>query len=207
MRCGRIGTASLTCLALAGCATAPPPSPVLAVSGTTCSTAPDLSKAASLVLPAKPGDEKPLAVTFDAQTPCVQPAAGAASYYRIFSLPFDAPPYTILVSSAPFGAGIFAARVMLLDEQGAVMREIKSDSLVFRGNALTALLRNRPGERYLVIASDANTLGKRFERTTEQTQVNFGGSYEIHTGTDTTQHLVYSANGTVAVTLALIPAP
>jgi hypothetical protein len=212
MKHGSVGIAALACLALAACATpAPPPPPLLAVSGADCSATPDLSKAASLQLPAKAGDEKPVAVTFDGETACLLSAAGSKSFYRIFALPSDAPPYTILISSQPFGYGIFAPHLMMLDNAGAVTREIKSGAFVFRGNELTALLRSHAEERYLLVASDPDSLGKQFARITEQTQVYAGSTgtaiYEIHTGTDTNNQLIYTANGKVSVTLALLPPP
>ena len=206
-----IGCAGLACLALAACATTPTPVPLLTVSATNCSAAPNLSTAAPLVLAAKPGDEKPVELTFDAQTSCLQSAAGTKSLYRVFALPADAPPYTIMVSAVPFGQALFAPHLMLLDGQGSMTREVKSDPFVFRGSQLTALLRNHADERYLLIASDPDSMGKQFARTLEETQVYTGstgyGIYQIHTGTDTTQQMIYTANGNVSVTLAPLPAP
>ena len=100
---------------------------------------------------------------------------------------------------------------MLLDDSGRVTRDVKSGSFVFRGNELTTLLRNRAEERYLLVESDPAFVGKRFERTVEETQVYTGytgfSTYQIHTGTDTSQQLIYTANGQVSVTLSALPPP
>jgi hypothetical protein len=176
-----------------------------------CAAKPDLSLAQPLALAPKPGDEKPVISTFDAQTPCFMPLPGAKSLYRVFALPQDTPPYTISVASTPFGPGILAMHVVLLDSEGSSVREIQPDQFMFRGDNLTTLFRNHPGEHYLLVGSDPAALGKTFQQTKEQTQVSTMSTgfvtFQMHTGTDTTNNMIYTANGQLSVTLALIPPP
>lgn len=206
---GRIAAVALAALLLAGCSSAPVPPPMLSIDADNCAAQPDLAQAQALVLAKDADDAKPVATTFDAKTACFAPTPGAKALYRVFALPQETADYTVSVASAPFGQGIFAPDVSLLDADGKVLRTIPREKFVFRGNALTILFRSHPDEHYLLVSSDPNELGKTFERTQEATQVYTGstgfGTYQIHTGTDTTNQYIYTANGNVSVTLMPIP--
>jgi len=199
-------------LLLAACASnGVVPPPMLAVTAENCAAKPDLTLAQPLILADKPGDEKPVATSFDAQSPCYESSPGVKSYYRIFQMPAGTVSYTVSVASTPFGQGVFAPDVALLDGNGNKLREIARQNFVFRGSDLTTLFRNHPEERYLLVWSDPDGLGKTFELTKEATQVYTGSTgfstYQIHTGTDTTSQYIYTANGNVTITLVPIPAP
>ncbi|HUC67921.1 MAG TPA: hypothetical protein VMA53_21065 [Stellaceae bacterium] len=196
----------LASLALAeGCA-APPP-PLLDISNHACATSPDLISAAPLTLsdPRRPDTVKR---RIDDTAPCLETAQGK-SLYAAFRLPDSAAPFMIGVRSIPIGQGLLVPRLLLLDGTGAVKREIGQDSLEFRADTLTALIRSHPDERYLVVASTPQAVGQedaRIVETTTATTVTFGRyASTVHSGLDTTHRYIFAHGGLVTVFAAAIP--
>jgi hypothetical protein len=196
----------LATLALAaGCAAAPPP--LLDISNHACATSPDLISAAPLTL-SNPRSPDTVKRRIDDTAPCLQTAQGK-SLYAAFRLPDSASPFMIAVRSIPIGEGLLVPRLLLLDGTGAVKREIGQDSLEFRADTLTALIRSHPDERYLVVASTPQAVGQSDERivesTTATTVVSGGYAATVHSGLDTTHRYVFAHDGLVVVFAATIP--
>src|SRR5690348_6162294 len=81
-------------------------------------------------------------------------------------------------------------------------------SHVFHVSRLFPLCRH-PGERYLIVASDPDSVGQRVMQiagSTQGTTTMVGtGFVSIHTGSENTRHLTFAHNGTVTVALQPIP--
>src|SRR5260370_1163757 len=103
---------------------------------------------------------KPIKLDREAGAACLEPGGGGRSAYVAFRLPRSEQPYLLPVTSAPLGDTLFSPRLMLLDEQGNVLREVPRDEFMAHGVALYAGLRAAPAERYLIVASDAPWVGQ-----------------------------------------------
>jgi hypothetical protein len=204
MRLLRNGAALAAVLTAAGCATPPPDvQPVLTVAQASCPASPALDGAVATA-PTIDGDsEKPATATLDLQSPCVATDDGKA-LYAVFALP-DGGPYTIRVSSVPQGSSILAPRAIVVDANGQAIREVPVTSFMFRGATFAALYRSHPGERYLMVRSDAASAGKPLSRVTEQTQQTMiatgYASFIIYTGSDLPMNTTWSLNGKVLVSV------
>jgi hypothetical protein len=183
--------------------------PITAVpAASSCTPTPQLSRAVPLSLSGE--KELPLTLTIDQGSACAELKPGAKSLYAIVSLPTMGADSVISVASEPMGVSIFAPQVELLDEKGKVVREIPRDDFMFRGGALTALIRAHAAERYLVVASDPQEVGHN-ETTvvgaTQQQMMSSGTAmFMIYTGSETKSDLTYSHGGTVKV-VAQAPTP
>jgi hypothetical protein len=191
---------------LAGCA-APPPPPLLDISRHPCSAIADLINAAPLPL----GDAlhpKLVEMRIDDSARCLETAEGK-SLYGAFRLPDSTVPIMVAVRSIPVGEGLFVPRLLLLDGTGALKREIGQDSLEFRGNTLTALIRIHPDELYLVVASTPKTVGQGTSRITEGVNASTysanGGYFTVYSGTDSARSFVYAQGGRIIVYAATVP--
>jgi hypothetical protein len=193
-------------LALLGGCAAPPP-PLLDISGYACTPTPDLVSAMPLPL-GDPRDPKVVVLKIDEHARCLE-AGDGRSLYGAFQLPDSPQPYMVSVRSVPIGDGIFVPRLLLLDGLGALKREVPRDAFVFRADTLTALIRNHPDERYLVVASVPRAVGETTSRITERTRTSTacssGGCFIIATGGDTARTMVYAHGGTIGVYAAVIP--
>lgn len=196
---------------LAACAADDPPPPVLSIADHACQSAPVLSGATSLVLkPKKEGEENE--IKFDMRdAPCVEIAGGEKAVYRLVALPEETSEYVISVESTPVGDGVFAPAVSLLDEQGKTLRSIPGDAFVFRGNSLSVLVRRHPGERYVLVVSDPDAVGKSMSRPVEGVQSSgymVGYAYvQTYYGYDTTQNLTFALSGIVTVRVEPLSRP
>lgn len=194
---------------LAACVGDPAPPPVTSLGDRACSDQPFLGDAKPVVL----DRDKSVTVKLDGTAPCWQAADGAKSIYSAFALPQNGEPVLLSVTSDPIGVGLFAPRVLLLDETDRVVRELPRDSFMFHGSSLYLGIRLHPGERYLVVASDTGSVGRQFDHTVETTRVTEGSAvsasggvfFSIHTGADSTTTYTYSYNGTVTVTAQPMP--
>lgn len=202
----RLLAAGVLCAAVAtagGCAKdAVSVPPIMAVPvATNCTPAPQLSRALPLSFSGE--KELPLTLTIDQGSACAELKPGEKSLYAIVSLPAMGTDSVISVASEPMGASIFAPQVRMLDEKGNVVREIPRDDFMFRGGALTALVRAHAGERYLVVASDPKEVGHNETQVigaTQQQMMSTGTAmFMMYTGSETKSDLAYSHGGTVKV--------
>src|SRR5579859_2394737 len=83
--------------ALLGACAKPPPPPTLSLAGRTCIEKPDLASATTVPL----ADDKPVKVTLDDKTPCIEAAGSAKAAYVAFSLPDVNDEYILSVTSVP----------------------------------------------------------------------------------------------------------
>lgn len=195
-------------LLLSGCAHSPPP-PMLAVTQTSCDALPDVQHAQPIVYNEK--DEVSVSAQFDEKSACLQTALGVKSLYKVFRLPDAQTPYTIAIVSVPTEVSVFVPRITILDAKGASVLEIPRDSLTFRNGNLSALFRSHANDSYLLLASDADQIGKSSQQILETTKTEMFAAgtalITVHTGDDQTRQLVYSHNGSVEITLSpLLPA-
>ncbi len=189
---------------LAACAATPPP-PTVTLVGRSCVATPDLSTAYALDLPT----DRDAAVTLDETAPCLEGANGPQGVYAMFQLPDSEVEYLLALTSAPLGEGLFSPLVRILDAEGNVTREIARDAFVFRGSSLSLGLRIRPDEEYLLVLSDADTVGESISQIQDSRTVNMvstGTAFVyFRTGASVTQTYVYSHNGTITISTEFAP--
>lgn len=202
MRAGRRSGGLLLVGLLAGCVQANNPPPTLTLAAAHCDSAPNLSLAQDLPL----GDKKSAAKMVDikADGPCLLGSGGRARLYTLFRLPTDAAtPFTLRVSSPAQGKVVLAPKIALLDGEGGVTREIADNTLLFRGGALGTLFRLRTEDRYLLVTSDPDRVGKRFARTATtmtSTTVSGGGvATTLYSADDLTSDYTFSHSGKLDV--------
>jgi len=199
-----LAAALLASLSLAGCAVAPPP-PMTTLDGRICTPAPDFTLSHPLELGARA-----TIMSFDQNTPCWQSAEGKRSAYVLFTLPNGIEPYLLSVTSAPIGQALIAPHLYLLDGLGNKLRDASRDSFAFHGSSLSMNLRAYPNERYLLVASEPDTLGGGGSQLRDGVVVTnystgYGGFVSIHTGFEQNQNYVYAVNGTIIVSAEPIP--
>lgn len=202
MRAGRRTGGLLLAGLLAGCVRANDAPPTLTLAADHCDSAPNLALAQELPL----GDKKSVAKTVDvkADGPCLRGEEGRARLYTLFRLPTDAgTPFTLQVSSPAQGKVVLAPKIVLLDAEGGVSREIADSALLFRGGALGTLFRLRTEDRYLLVTSDPDRVGKRFLRTattmTSTTVSSGSGFATFHSASDQTADYTFSHTGKLDV--------
>lgn len=180
----------------------PPPPPLLTVTAAECAATPLLAQASVLSL----NPEKVTTETADIGlgSACLQDGGGSKRLYALFRLPDSAPVYTVAVASVAHKA-VFALRIALLDGDGNKIRDIDGEALMFRGGALTGLFRPRADERYLLVASDPEAVGKEFSRTTQSMSTNMVSAgtvmVQVSQGADRTTQHVYSHSGRITVSV------
>lgn len=188
---------------LAACATPPPPT--VSLEGRSCVAGPELGKAQSLAL----APDKAITVKLDATAACLLANDGAKSVYVAFQLPQSADEYLVTVVSAPLGQGLFSPHLLMLDSNGQMVRELPRESFLFHGPSLSAGIRVHPGERYLVVASDPQSVGASVSRLTENTHVTVATSgfvtFAVHTGSEANSTYTYAHNGTITVWAQTLP--
>lgn len=187
---------------LAGCVQANEAPPTLTLAAAHCDSAPNLTLAQELPL----GDKKSVIKVVDvkADGPCLRAGEGRARLYTLFRLPTDtATPFTLRVSSPAQGKVVLAPKIVLLDAEGGVSREIADSALLFRGGALGTLFRLRTEDRYLLVTSDPDRVGKRFLRTAttlNSTTVSGGGvTTTLYSADDQTSDYTFSHTGKLDV--------
>lgn len=201
---------SCLCVAavLAGCqATAPDLAPLVQIAPVSCSAEPDIARAHPLPFDAEKKAE-PARLTIEEKSPCLD-EDGTKSLYEVIALPDISYPIIVTVRSLPSTSGILAPRIVLLDKAGKRLRELDREAIHFRGTALTAMLRTRPEERYLVVASDPEVVGSdisRVQGAVNQQMVSSGVvTFAVYTGSESTANMTYAHNGTIQVSARSIP--
>jgi hypothetical protein len=180
--------------------------PITSLGDRNCVADVDLSTARALPL----DPDKRVSADLDATALCLQPTGAAKSAYVVFELPAAATPYLIDVTSVPIGQTLLSPRLMLLDGRGTLLREIPRDAFLFHGVSLYASLRWRPTERYLVVASDAASVGGQQSHIDGRSRaipvpVGIGAVAVIHSGSEEVDDVTYAHNGRVTVTARPVP--
>src|SRR6185437_6006226 len=132
------------------------------------------------------------------------------SAYALFTLPNSTGPYLLSVTSSPIGQALIAPHLFLLDGLGNKLRDASRDSFAFHGSSLAMTLRAYPNERYLLVASEPDTLGTGGSQLRDGVNVTsistgYGGFVSVHTGFEENQSYVYAVNGTITVSAGPIP--
>jgi len=192
---------------LAGCVAAPGAvEPVIDLGERRCDAAPVLQGA--LPLPARTGTaldgrDGPVTFDFDLGAPCIRQAGERAGLYAPFRLPDGHGEVMLTVRSVPLGRTLLAPRVRLLDASGKEVRRVEADGFLFRGQGLTALVRLRPEEVFVVVGSSPVMAGQGFDRlqTDVRTQViPIGvGVVMMPVGSEATRQMMFSHNGRVVL--------
>jgi hypothetical protein len=188
---------------LAGCAGAPAAPPLTSLLDRPCAEKLDLAAPHPVQL-----DGREVPVDFAAAAACWD-VGGRRSAYAVFVLPSASEPYLASITSRPVGTALLSPRALILDERGETVRELKRDSFLSKGAALSASFRARPDERYLVVASDPGSVGtdvSQISGSISSTMVAAGPVFTmVHSGTETTQRYTYAHNGLVAVSAQPVP--
>jgi hypothetical protein len=152
--------------------------------------------------------EKAAEVTFDTSSACLDLGANKVAY-KVFGLPPSADPFLVSVDSRPLGQGLFAPVVQLLDIDGKVVREIPRDAFSFHGTDIYAGFRTHPGETYLVVASDPQSVGQQISKVMDTTSVTTAAAgpvfISVHTGAESIPTFTYALNGMVTVVARPFP--
>jgi hypothetical protein len=185
------------------------PPPVIDLSTRDCSETPDLSHIIALALPTSQSRKGSSAdATIDGNTPCLAHADGSRSLYAVFLLPVSESEYLISVASLMLVNGVFAPRLSLLSETGAILREIPDDAFVFRGERLTVQIRNHKEERYLLVGSAPQKAGQGFSQAKASVNEYYGGNgVAVYVGQDVTRRYQFTHSGIVTVSVGPIPDP
>lgn len=190
-------------LGLAGCV--PPPPPITSLDGRLCTPAPDFTAAHALQLGATA-----VSIPFDQNSPCWQSSDGKKSAYAVFALPNNTEPYLVGVTSTPIGQALIIPHLYLLDGFGNRLRDMPRDAFMLHGSSLYLGIRVYPDERYLLVASDPDTLGGQGSQLWDGVAASTyatgnGGFVTVHTGFEVNQNFTYAVNGTITVSATPIP--
>jgi len=198
------GYAAIAALAggLAACATPQPPlSPVLTYARTDCHASPDLSSAIGLT-PEKEKNGHVVTTLIGSDTPCLMTSGGAAPYV-IYALPDDIGDKTLAVGGVLEPARILSPDVSVLDAQGSVTRTFAPADYYFRGPVYSVQFRPRPGDAFVLVASDPSRVGQQYDAINvgTNTTVISTGLYAaaITTGTEAQASRAFSHEGSVQV--------
>jgi hypothetical protein len=194
--------------ALAGCNTGREAMQArLEVSAASCAA--DINLAAAQPFPAASNQKYMQTIRFTEASLCVNDAAGKKAVYAVLAIPADDGAGIITVSSHAMGETVFSPRLQLRDDRGTITREVARDAFLYNGAAVEAQLRERPGERYLVIMSDNASVGQSVQQIQSQrtsTAVAAGPVIvSVHTGSEQTSRLIFAHNGEVTVTVEPMP--
>lgn len=201
--------AALMIVGLVGGCAAKGPAPIVSLAGRACASVPSLLGVQTLLL----GADNKLELVVDGNAPCVQTADGARSAYVAVALPATSVPYVLSVRSQILGQTVFAPRMELLDGEGHVLRDIPPTAFMFHGASLYAAVRSHAGERFLVVFSDAGTVGQTKSQVHEEiNQQTFTSvtptavvAVNVNTGSDHTVSFTYADNGKLTITARPLP--
>jgi len=203
---------------LAGCAHDPPRSflPLIAFNPNYCLPSVSLQEATPITL-GEPEMGTKNETVFDESSPCVRQGDGTPAIYHVFSLPPADQSYLITVRTTPVGPAYLVVTADVLAADGTVTRQVDAKAFSFHGTSLSALLRSRQGEQYLVVKSDPSRVGFAFDQISEAsllyatttTTISTGknGKTTAYSSTGYTQaggsfdhNFVFSHNGSLHVT-------
>lgn len=160
------------------------------------------------------GGNNKMEVVVDASAPCVQAPDGSRSAYIAVALPTKTEPYVLSVRSTILGQTVFAPRIALLDGTGRTVREIPRSIFMFHGTSLYAAVRSHPDERYLVVYSDASTVGQTKTQVHEAVVHGMAEAvtstavvaFQVNTGNDHSEAFTYADNGKLTIAATPLPA-
>jgi hypothetical protein len=170
-----------------------------------CTAAPNLQGAAELAY--VPDKARPQTVKLDETSPCYTGEDGKPHVYAIFALPAAEQPFIISVASTPQGEALFPPHIQLLNEAGALARDIPDSLFLFRGFDMSAELRSHPAEHFLLVRSNSDLVGKKLSRISANVTMTSTGYANIYSGADVTTNLTFSYSGQLTVVLLPITAP
>lgn len=195
--------AALACAVItAGCATALPPlGPVLEYARQDCQAVPDLSTALSLT-PEKETNGFTVTTAIGPQTQClIRP--GGPTPYLVYALPTDLGDKTLAVGGILEARRIMSADVSVLDASGQVTRTFVPTDYFFRGPVYSVQFKPREGDAFVLVASDASRVGRRYDAITvgtNTTTVSTGyATANFTTGVEASTSRTFSHEGTVQV--------
>ena len=175
---------------------------------TACATTPSVTGAAQMTQKKK-DDPQTATIRFDEKSACLNDAAGNRGVYAVIELPAAEPGSILTVTSYAMGQTVFSPKLEFRSADGAAMRQVERSSFMFNGSSVQAQLRTREGERFLVIASDAATVGKTVQQIQESvihSGMMAGGIWvSVHSGAEGKSQVVFAHNGEVTATLAPMP--
>lgn len=197
--------AALAFAALQGCVTATPMQPLVRLDDRSCTPRPVLDGPAVVGLPF----DKAVTVEVSGQSACLEGREGMRSSYVVLMLPEVSEPYVVTVASVPRGDALMSPRLLVLDAGGATLRERQRDAFMFHGTTLQAGMRAYPGDRYLVVASDPPTVGKKVSKligSTQSTMVPMGtGMFVMYSGSERAHGATFAHNGEITVRAQPVP--
>lgn len=198
--------AILALLAVAGCVPPPPDlPPLLDIGARACPDTPSTDAAAAAFI--EP-DGKLHFADVDAGAACLATPEGL-SLYTAFRFAPGGAPAAVGVASLPQGRTMMAPRIYVLDDAGKVVRQIGADSFLYRGGMLATLLRLRPDDAAIVIASFPPAIGQGVNRIQSQAQVNSAqvgrGVFVWASGWEAAAHYTLAHNGRVRIELYKLP--
>ncbi len=187
-------------LALAGCASKPPP-PLTALVPASCTARIALQNALPLPL-----DASKQTVAMDASSACHLDESGRPASYLLLALPPNAERYEVTIDSAIGSNALFAFKVKVLNSLGEPLQVLPRERFTQRGAVLRASYLHAANEsmaRYLAIVADTDAVGQTDERL--QAGINTtllpAGSalFAYSSGTETRSTITKAYNGSLTL--------
>ncbi len=194
----------LAALWLAGCAPPVPDlPPLLGLGARTCPPAPQTT-----VAQAVEPDGKIVFADIDAGSACLATPEGD-SLYTIFRLPAGQGPLAAAVASMQQGRTMMAPRLFTLDAADRVVRDVAADRFLYRGGMLSTLVRLRPEEMAIMVASYPPAIGQGIAHIQSATQATTVASgpviFTVYSGSEATANYTLAHNGRVRIEVYKLP--
>jgi hypothetical protein len=179
------------------------PVPVVALDSRVCTPRIELATARPVNFDDQVG------VDINEQSPCLV-ENGRKRVFVLFRLPDTSESYSIFVTSEPIGRVLFVPHVQTLDATGQVMREVSRESFMLKGMSISAGLRSRPGERYVLVRSDGDAAGEQVARFAQGRDLAAvvpagAGTWVFFKGTEETKTYTFAHNGKIVLAVRPIP--
>lgn len=191
---------AIGCALLAGCASgARFSSPVTKFAGVSCLAQPDLASATSLDFKKKKKFNE-LSVPVVETSKCLSTASGNTPF-QLFALPGVIENRVFEIGSAVEPLRVFSPDIATLDVSGNVVRRFSKDQFAFRGGVYSVQLRALENEKYVLVTTAPEAVGKFFDSiqtSTSTTTVYTGfGASNWTSGVDQNYTRAFSYEGTI----------
>lgn len=197
--------AAALAVSLGACTPPPGPPPITQLGDSPCASAPDLATVRPVFL----SSDKPVIVDLDATAACLSLPDGKRGVYIAFGLPESPKPYMVTISSTPQGETLFSPRALVLDASGATVQELPRHAFMFHGATLSVAFRTHGNERFVVVTSDPDSVGRQQSQLQSGTQTTTAASgpviLTVRTGWEKSNNYTYALNGRISVSAQPVP--
>lgn len=181
--------------------TTPPKPPLTIVLNKNCTVTPILEPATPIITDTT---KKSFSITTEITTIalCLEETPGAKSLYHVYRLPRGFEAMDITIGALREEARILAPIVKVYDPKGSVTRAFDNDDFLFRGAHYSVQFRNRPGDAFILIASNPSIVGEvssNISNTVTSTSYSTGTGafFTMYSGQETQQQAKFSHTGSI----------